>query len=65
MCLRWCLVVGRNLLVLNQPPTKAAVPPTPVGAGRGRAEVLVRYGESGLRVVTKPITGLVANVTDR
>ncbi len=47
-------------------PTRA---PTQVGvdAGqvRGMAESLVRYGESGLRGVTKPITGLVANIADR
>ena len=35
------------------------------GQVRGRAEVLVRYGESGLRGATKPTTGLVANIADR
>ena len=50
----------------RQAPTRA---PTQVGvdAGqvRGRAEGLVRYGESGLRVVTKPIASPVANIADR
>jgi hypothetical protein len=36
-----------------------------VGVDPGRAEGLVRYGESGLRVVTKPTTGSIANIADR
>ncbi len=40
-------------------------PDKSAGQVRGRAEGLVRCGESGLRGVTKPTTGLVANIADR
>ena len=35
------------------------------GQLRGRTEGLVRYGESGLLAVIKPIASLVANIADR
>ena len=56
--LRDTLTRGLGKRWLTPSPDKSA------GQVRGRAEGLVRYGDSGLRALTKPTTGLVANIAD-